>query len=246
MHLSKNKVQIRYLTHSFSRLEAGTSVVYPTNLHCVMFTTDMEPRFSSVLRCGPCATDPEQRCEHRSAILSWNHCGRMELEDSVVSPSMTLSTPAGQFCVCYSASLELQHCHLSVRWEQWYSMNWVFTLNKTNKTFSAPPNSIYEGPEWSFSFHKMKKKKPKIQETKYTKHHPLQDLQSTLRKSVLHQWPPLLIPEPSLRKRNYLLNLPSLTSGEWNPPSAPAPTTRHPSYPLFFWSDPRVCCLKDS
>lgn len=123
-----------------------------------MFTTDMEPRFSFVLRCGPCATDPEQRCEHRSAILSWNHCGRMELEDSVVSPSMTLSTPAGQFCVCYSASLELQHCHLSVRWEQWYSMNWVWTLNKTNKTFSAPPNSIYEGPEWSFSFHKMKKK----------------------------------------------------------------------------------------
>lgn len=39
MHLSKKKVQIRYLTHSFSRLEAETSVVYPTNLHCVMFTT---------------------------------------------------------------------------------------------------------------------------------------------------------------------------------------------------------------
>lgn len=150
------------------------------------------------------------------------------------TPSMTLSTQLVSSGFVTRPLLNFSIAHLSVRWEQQYSTSWVWTLNKIVKMFSAPLNSIYEGPEWSSSFHK------KNTENKIHKASPFAGLQSTLRQFSIVPMVPTS-PEERLSALS-----PELTSGEWNPPSAPAPLTMYPSHPLFFWSDPRGCCLKDS
>lgn len=158
MHLSKRK----YKWDTWHTLSAGWRQGLPC-FFCKLIVCDVHNRHEAIFlfcitvwaMCDWPGTEVwAPKCRPFPELL-WKDWTRRFC--SYYGPSMTLSTTTGQFCVCYSASLELQRCHLSVRWEPWYSMNWVWALNKVVKTFSAPPNSMCEGPEWSFSFHKMKK-----------------------------------------------------------------------------------------